>query len=206
MQPKRRRVLVLSLAGVLCVGCAGWWRWNQSRPVYITGLNIPDAAKVGDIDYATKKMQKLVKMLEADNWKGNVPHEMWTLPDQIHSENEHHHDFRYGVIHWNQNPKPNQIAVYTDIYVRQNTKYYKGDKSVSDPHGFYLVVRGNGTAERIPVADLRMVKVPNHPNAVSVVFPGESNYDVNAPQLPFVGGDKNLAKLENLVQKHQQKH
>jgi len=211
MLKKKNRLAILAITGVLLLGSAAWWRWQQAQPIYITGLDIPDAAKVGDIDYAIKKMQKLHALFVQFDWntdKVNAqPLSIWTLPDQKYAEEPSQRAPDYQAIKCKTlHPKPNDIALYTDIYVRQNTKYYKGDKSVSDPHGFYLVLRGSGKAERIAVGDVRMIKDPNSETGIYAVFPGESNYDVNAPQLPFVGGDKNLAKLENLVQKHQQKH
>jgi hypothetical protein len=75
-------------------------------------------------------------------------------------------------------PGKRDILIYTDIYVHQNIRHYPGERSTSNPVGFFLVMWDDGQIEKIPYD--RQLYVPVDKNTWNFAVPGQAGVPANA--------------------------
>ena len=70
------------------------------------------------------------------------------------------------------------VEAYSDLYYHQNVKYYNGDRTISNPVGFYIVLWDSGQVAAIPYD--KMLYVPSGLNEYNIAFPGEAGVPKSA--------------------------
>ena len=78
-------------------------------------------------------------------------------------------------------PKPpgaRDVLAYSDLYVHQNVRYYKGDRTTSNPVGFYIVLWDDGTVTKVPYNNI--LYVPQRYGDFGCAFPGQAGVPSDA--------------------------
>lgn len=160
---------------------------HAAGPLFTTGSEVPPGHVAGNVDETLKRCRQLWTLVKNNNWCDGysdsntpVPYEMLTLPDQKFAEHPHH---RTSTAFWfPENQKGYEdVAFFTDIYVRQNTSYYKGDKAVSEPSGFLIVCYKDGRIDQVPTRDIRMMTARE-----GICVPGMKAYTEDRPKPPYL--------------------
>lgn len=180
-------ILAIALPASLFAAYLGFQGKGSGEPLYVTGQDVPPAHVVGNLDDTMKRCRKLLKALEKNGWtdgycenKNPIPYEMLTLPDQKYAEHPHLRESTAFWIPANQ-PRYEQIAFMTEIYMRQNSAHYRGNRSVSTPSGFLLVAWKDGRIEQVPVHDVRTGE-----DGRGYIVPGMKGYRDDLPKLHFM--------------------
>lgn len=206
-QQRSKRLRVILALGLFAIGGAAGRVYQDTaranvlapgrdailgNPVLQPGADFPDPVVAGNPDDAVERARRLIVALREANWNSlEVPWEMRVLPDHIYAENKSLRSNRsvsyteMEIPAMKRAPEYDEVAFFTDIYVRQNTSYYRGDKARSNPTGFYIVGWKNGDVTKVPVGDVRVMRSVE-PDKVVWAFPGMRCYDPSKPRLPFV--------------------
>ncbi len=202
--PKKRFALPLAIA-LLAVILLGWnLRRSQNQAQMPTGAvqagEVPlpglaaktiDATKTGDPEAGMRQLQQLMDALRANNWNPvKVPRSLLTLPDGRFAENPAFRD-RPNIVFpsmptpekykKDQVPEFEPIAFYTEVYARFNRSYYKGDRSQSQPTGYFIVGWKDGRIEKVPVMQVRTFVSRDARRDETYCFPGMPEYAAAKP-------------------------
>lgn len=115
--------------------------------------------------------------------KGLLPREYFLLPDLDYADYASKEDenmtyaFAYRAPRFDMSPKPiapangqRDVWMYTDVYVRRNTKVFRDGSREINPEGVYVVLWSDGEIERIHPLDV----VWTGPDGNQIMrFPGE---------------------------------
>ncbi len=75
-------------------------------------------------------------------------------------------------------PGTRDVVVYTDIYKHYNTRHFKGERSTSNPVGFFVVLWDDDKVEKISYD--RQLFVPRGKGRFTLAFPGQAGVPANA--------------------------
>lgn len=135
---------------------------------------------------------KLYVALKEKNWNyREVDSSLFKLPSQSsHEDDDKKFSNSFVFCGSAKNPGPyTDVAFFSDLYVRKNISYAKGNKWNARPSGFYIVQWKNGVLSLVDIHDVRMLPIKvNGRRSFLVTFPGMASYNRNNPKLPIFGG------------------
>ena len=160
----------------------------SNTPIRTTGDDAPDGVKAGNPTATIAQLHKIMDFVEPNGWK--LPRvltkediDLTYLPDQKFSESDFERKSNVSAVFFK--PFSSEIALYTDIYARQNRAYFSGDRSQGKPSGYYLVAyKKTKQINQIPVEQVRNLKNPQKGEDI-LCFPGQEGYDTAEPDLRY---------------------
>lgn len=157
----------------------------QEKPLHVSGAGVPKAFEVGHPDATVAQMMKAYAALKAANWDvSKVAFSTLQVADQKYAEKAALRDSKCTAFAIPELALYKDVALYCDLYERQNTVQYR-NRTVSSPEGFWLVVYKSGKLERYTPDQIRMYPHPTIPDAQVPIFPGMSIYKASLPKLPY---------------------
>ncbi|MBC7806451.1 MAG: hypothetical protein H7145_09905 [Akkermansiaceae bacterium] len=190
IQKKRIAQVVLSLTGFFLLASTFRWYRDTYIPIAEPYASLPDAAKVGDVKGAMTQTAGLVQELKANDWKPfNIPLSLLRLADaqlavDVNQRDKNTSNYAFPALNKSpDNPSKDTVATYTDIYVRANPKWFKGERTVFAPTGFYIVGWKDGRVTQVPIEDVRFVKTGKYNTAV---FPGMEAWRKNGVRYEYI--------------------
>lgn len=173
----------------------GTYLKDKYIPMSNPGKNLPDINKLGSVDANIQQCKKLIELLRKEDWKPhNIPrHERHLLDESLWENQESLKDgvspINYTRVGSKFIPEYQNVAFTSDLYVRLNSRIYKGDIVKRKPSGFYLVAWTSGEVTKAPVEDVRWVKSKN--GQMIMAFPGMEGYTQDGlkdPSVQFANG------------------
>ncbi len=168
------------------------FRWYHGTyvPIKEPFATLPDPAKMDSVDEAMQQTTRLVAALKANDWDPfRVPHALIMLPDAKYAQYNNLNDplagsFVFPILQKEpDSPVQDKIAVYSEVYVRTNTKIFKNDRATFAPSGFFVVGWKDGRVEKVPIGDVRYVKMGKYYTAV---FPGMNAWKADGIRNNFI--------------------
>lgn len=176
-----RTFLVAAVLGI-AVGLLVTY-YHRSQPLYTTGSDVPDPARVGHPEFALAKGQAIYTAYrQAGGDVARIPFSLCMLPDQKYAETAIDRNPQTTAWEFPRMPEYKDVLCYTDLYARANRSYYRGDTAKAHPTGYFIVVWKSGKVEKVPVAALRMIATKQ---GLITAFPGMPGYATGQPHVKY---------------------
>lgn len=153
----------------------------QDQPIYISDAGLRSADVDGDWQGTLAQMRKAWNVLQSSKGAAINSRGLFYVPDQKYSEISWIRNGESGAFAQPAGEIYDEVALVCPIYRYTGIRTYRGARQTANPHGFTLVLYKDGSYDKVPVCEERVMPTGDQNGTQLFVYPKMDEYSESLP-------------------------